>query len=109
MISRFAIVTDWTVGKLVGGILRDAFLQSNISVLYKEIEPGEDSKSRDTKGMLEDWLAQNGYGRDSCLIGEYSSTNIYWIHHKRYIYLDIYKESRNILYMFFVSDEDSRN
>lgn len=66
--AKFAIISDNTVAPLVGEKLL-AFLQDQgLEVFLYSFPAGEQSKTRQTKEMLENRMLEQGLGRDSCLI-----------------------------------------
>lgn len=76
--AKIAVITDTVLGPLYLDSFRAAFsaaceqLCSNSSqhptLLDYQITPGESSKSRETVGVVHDWLAQNGCARDTVIV-----------------------------------------
>ena len=73
--STYVIITDTNVGPLYGPRLKQAFEHAigNIEIpdfrlLSYSISPGESSKTRDTKALLEDFMLQNECTRDTVVI-----------------------------------------
>ncbi|KAF2802927.1 Pentafunctional AroM protein [Mytilinidion resinicola] len=72
--STYVLITDTNIGSLYIPTFRKSFENeaSNIStpprLLTYEIAPGENSKSRATKGVVEDWLLSQGCTRDTVII-----------------------------------------
>lgn len=71
---KFALITDTNLSKLYVPGFQKAFRDassangSNDALLTYEVPPGETSKSRDTVGLLHDWLALNGCTKDTIII-----------------------------------------
>ena len=72
--GRFALITDFNLGKLYIAPFRESFerareaLSSEDDLLTFEIAPGESSKSRETVAVIHDWLAENKCARDTIVI-----------------------------------------
>lgn len=67
--SRFAIVTDETVGNLFADELTQAFQECGMGVVPVFSFPaGEGFKTREVKSLVEDWLLEKKFLRDSCII-----------------------------------------
>ena len=73
--STYVIITDTNVGPLYTRRLKEAFEQAITSsqsatfrILSYEVSPGESSKTRDTKALLEDYLLRNECTRDTVII-----------------------------------------
>jgi pentafunctional AROM polypeptide len=70
--STYVIITDTNVGPLYSPRLQQAFQQatapSPFRLLTYSVSPGESSKTRDTKALLEDWMLYNECTRDTVLI-----------------------------------------
>lgn len=67
-ISSYVVITDENIYDLYGKQLIEAFKAEGIDVLIKVIKPGEESKSRETKEEIEDWMLSKTCNRDTCLI-----------------------------------------
>src|SRR5271167_1545487 len=73
--STYVIITDTNVGPLYAPRLKHAFEQAiartesaTFRLLSYSVAPGESSKSRDTKALLEDFMLQNECTRDTVII-----------------------------------------
>jgi pentafunctional AROM polypeptide len=73
--STFVLITDTNISPLYVPAFRRSFqacLQSLGSasrlLVYDRVPPGETSKSRTTKAMVEDWMLANGCTRDTVII-----------------------------------------
>ena len=73
--STYVIITDTNVGPLYTARLKAAFdaagavtTSSGFRLLSYSVSPGESSKTRDTKALLEDYLLQHECTRDTLLI-----------------------------------------
>ena len=78
--SAYVVVSDHNVAPLHLDALTQALTQSidqyleqansshSPQVLKYLIQPGEQSKTRETKAQMEDWLLMNKCTRDTCLI-----------------------------------------
>src|SRR5205809_5237938 len=73
--SPYAIITDSNVGTFYRPRLNEAFekaITKTESPLFRligySVSPGESSKTRDTKALLEDFLLQNECTRDTVII-----------------------------------------
>jgi pentafunctional AROM polypeptide len=70
--STYVIITDTNVGPLYRPRLEQAFQQAaakaSFRLLTYSVSPGESSKTRETKALLEDWMLQNECTRDTVLI-----------------------------------------
>lgn len=72
--STYVLITDTNIGPLYTSSFEQAF-QSHVSklesaprLLTYQVSPGESSKSRSTKGAVEDWLLSQGCTRDTVII-----------------------------------------
>src|SRR5271163_4107519 len=70
--STYVIITDTNVGPLYSPRLKQAFEKaikmrqsSSFRLITYSVSPGESSKTRDTKALLEDFLLQNECTRDT--------------------------------------------
>src|SRR5205814_10535496 len=70
--STYVIITDTNVGPLYSPRLEDAFKQASgnpdqldFRLLSYKVSPGESSKTRDTKALLEDFMLRNECTRDT--------------------------------------------
>ncbi|KAF1349958.1 pentafunctional polypeptide [Delphinella strobiligena] len=72
--STYVLITDTNIGPLYTSVFQQAFeshasqLDSPPRLLTYEVPPGESSKSRSTKGAVEDWLLSQGCTRDTVII-----------------------------------------
>ncbi|KAF2186162.1 Pentafunctional AroM protein [Zopfia rhizophila CBS 207.26] len=72
--STYVLITDTNIGPLYIPSFEKSFQQEASSLsspprlLTYEIPPGENSKSRSTKGVVEDWLLSQGCTRDTVII-----------------------------------------
>src|SRR5271169_1940952 len=73
--STYVIITDTNVGPLYSPCLKQAFENaignaetSAFRLLSYSVSPGESSKTRDTKALLEDFMLQNECNRDTVII-----------------------------------------
>lgn len=72
--STYVLITDTNIGPLYAASFQQAFqrhtstLSSPPRLLTYEVPPGESSKSRSTKGAVEDWLLSQGCTRDTVLV-----------------------------------------
>lgn len=68
--STYVIITDSHLAKLHLGPLQDAFAKEKptAKLLTYIIPPGEQSKSRETKAEIEDWLLEQRCTRDTVLL-----------------------------------------
>lgn len=73
--STYVIITDTNVGPLYSHCLEDAFQeasrvseQQDFRLISYRISPGESSKTRDTKALLEDFMLRNECTRDTVII-----------------------------------------
>jgi len=72
--STYVIFTDTNVGPLYEPRLRQAFADatskatSTFRLLSYRVSPGESSKTRDTKALLEDFMLRNECTRDTLII-----------------------------------------
>jgi pentafunctional AROM polypeptide len=74
--STYIIVTDANVGNLYLEVLKAAFISTSLesgrisshTVLTYVIPPGESSKTRETKALIEDYMLSHSCTRDSCLV-----------------------------------------
>lgn len=66
--SKFVLLTDSNVFKFHGQKLLDAFQLHNIPFIYKILPPGEASKCRETKSMVEEWMLKQQCQRDTCIV-----------------------------------------
>ena len=73
--STYAVISDTNVGPLYGARLQQAFEEASMSLKRSSfrlisyyIPPGESSKTRETKSLLEDWLLKNECTRDTVII-----------------------------------------
>jgi pentafunctional AROM polypeptide len=73
--STYVIITDTNVGPLYSPRLEHAFEQAiaktesaAFRLLSYNVAPGESSKSRDTKALLEDFMLRNECTRDTVII-----------------------------------------
>ncbi len=67
-ISRYVIITDSIVRDIYGDKLCDSMNEKGLKTDILSFESGETSKTRETKGMLEDAMLERGHKRDSCII-----------------------------------------
>ncbi len=67
-INRYAIITDSVVKELYGDKLKQAMVHSGLDTDLFSFPAGETSKTRETKGILEDQMLEKGHKRDSCII-----------------------------------------
>lgn len=67
--SKFAILSDEKVWKLWGLEFIEALTAAQLPYIVYTIPPGEESKTRETKSQIEDFLLKHHCGRDSCLLG----------------------------------------
>lgn len=72
--STYVLITDTNIGALYTPIFTEAFeahaaeLESPPRLLQYQVAPGESSKSRSTKGAVEDWLLAQGCTRDTVIL-----------------------------------------
>ncbi|KAF2634460.1 Pentafunctional AroM protein [Massarina eburnea CBS 473.64] len=72
--STYVLITDTNIGSLYIPTFEQSFqreaaaLASPPRLLTYQIPPGENSKSRSTKGVVEDWLLSQGCTRDTIVI-----------------------------------------
>jgi pentafunctional AROM polypeptide len=72
--STYVIITDTNVGPLYHPRLQQAFEQAASStsspfrLLGYRVSPGESSKTRDTKALLEDFMLRNECTRDTVIV-----------------------------------------
>ena len=72
--STYVLITDTNIGPLYIPAFQSSFdreastLKSPPRLLTYQIPPGENSKSRSTKGIVEDWLLSQGCTRDTVII-----------------------------------------
>src|SRR5438552_6401164 len=73
--STYVIITDTNVGPLYSPRLEDAFKQASgnpdqldFRLLSYKVSPGESSKTRDTKALLEDFMLRNECTRDTVVV-----------------------------------------
>jgi len=73
--STYVIITDTNVGPLYLPRLEDAFKQASgnpdqpdFRLLSYKVSPGESSKTRDTKALLEDFMLRNECTRDTVVV-----------------------------------------
>jgi pentafunctional AROM polypeptide len=70
--STYVIITDTNVGPLYVPRLQKAFQQATSNVTFRlltyTVSPGESSKTRDTKALLEDYMLRNECTRDTVVI-----------------------------------------
>jgi pentafunctional AROM polypeptide len=75
--STYVLITDTNIAPLYTSIFEKAFQEQCASLKSAEepprlltytIPPGENSKSRSTKGVVEDWLLSQGCTRDTVII-----------------------------------------
>lgn len=73
--SCFVIVCDSNVGKAHLPQLEEQLQQAaqrhdyaSLRIISKQVPPGEQSKTRETKASIEDWMLQQGCARDTVLI-----------------------------------------
>ncbi|MEK4853513.1 3-dehydroquinate synthase [Paenibacillus sp. FSL H7-0756] len=66
--SKYAIITDSTVEPLYGRALLELLRNEGFQAELFSFPAGENSKTRDTKALLEDQLLSHAYGRDCCII-----------------------------------------
>lgn len=72
--STYVLITDTNIGPLYIPTFQQSFsreaaaLPSPPRLLTYQIAPGENSKSRSTKGVVEDWLLSQGCTRDTVII-----------------------------------------
>lgn len=72
--STYVLITDTNIGPLYVPTFEKSFkreasaLSSPPRLLHYQIPPGENSKSRSTKGVVEDWLLSKGCTRDTVII-----------------------------------------
>ncbi|KAF2787955.1 Pentafunctional AroM protein [Melanomma pulvis-pyrius CBS 109.77] len=72
--STYVLITDTNIGPLYIPAFEASFkreaatLPSPPRLLTYQIPPGENSKSRSTKGVVEDWLLSQGCTRDTVII-----------------------------------------
>ncbi|OCK75725.1 Pentafunctional AroM protein [Lepidopterella palustris CBS 459.81] len=72
--STYVLITDTNIGPLYIPSFEKGFRQeasslpSSPRLLTYQIAPGENSKSRSTKGVVEDWLLSQGCTRDTVII-----------------------------------------
>ncbi|KIN03232.1 hypothetical protein OIDMADRAFT_53028 [Oidiodendron maius Zn] len=72
--TTYLLVTDTNLGPIYKNTFEKAFsdaagaLSPNPRLLIKEIPPGENSKSRQGKADIEDWMLRNLCGRDTVII-----------------------------------------
>jgi len=63
-----AVVTDSRVAGLHLGPLRQTLTSAGLDVSVFEIQPGESSKSLESAGRVYEWLAAEGFARDSWIV-----------------------------------------
>ncbi|CAI6342423.1 unnamed protein product [Periconia digitata] len=72
--STYVLITDTNIGSLYVPTFEKSFqreastLSTSPRLLTYQIPPGENSKSRSTKGIVEDWLLSKGCTRDTIII-----------------------------------------
>jgi pentafunctional AROM polypeptide len=67
-VSKHVIVTDSTVHRLHGSAIYASFQAAGIQPLVKVIPPGEETKCRETKEEIEDWMLARACNRDTCIV-----------------------------------------
>lgn len=72
--STYVLITDTNIGPLYIPAFEESFRREVAAaspaprLLTYQIPPGENSKSRSTKGVVEDWLLSQGCTRDTVII-----------------------------------------
>lgn len=66
--SRFAVISDETVGPLYGVSFSQLLAAGGLDVVLLTIPSGETYKSREEKEKLENTLFEKRFGRDTCII-----------------------------------------
>src|ERR1700743_3978707 len=73
--STYVLITDTNIAPLYVSSFQDSFqscvkrLKSSSRLLiYDKVPPGETSKSRTTKAIVEDWMLSQGCTRDTVII-----------------------------------------
>ncbi|KAL5413283.1 hypothetical protein PMIN06_009713 [Paraphaeosphaeria minitans] len=74
--STYVLITDTNIGPLYIPAFEESFRSATTAaavspaprLLTYQIPPGENSKSRSTKGVVEDWLLSQGCTRDTVII-----------------------------------------
>jgi len=72
--STYVLITDTNIGPLYAATFKKTFeslaskVESRPRLLTYQVSPGESSKSRSTKGAVEDWLLSQGCTRDTVII-----------------------------------------
>ncbi len=74
--SKIVIISDTNVWPLYGDSLLESFQEeleivgkvSDVSLLHRELAPGEQTKCRSMKAELEDWMVKSGCRRDTVVI-----------------------------------------
>ncbi|MEW5805827.1 MAG: 3-dehydroquinate synthase [Acidobacteriota bacterium] len=64
----YLLLTDRRVGKLYGNALFNSLKKRGISCRKLAVPPGEGSKSREIKELVEDRMIEDRFGRDSALL-----------------------------------------
>ncbi len=67
-IGKFAIITDDTVKDLYAVPILDKLKNAGFHAVIFSFEPGEKSKTRATKEIIEDAMLEKGFRRDCCVI-----------------------------------------
>jgi pentafunctional AROM polypeptide len=67
--SRYVLISDETVYRLYGQTISEEFKNQNLELFIKVIPPGEESKTRETKQEIEDWMLSLPCTRDTCVLG----------------------------------------
>lgn len=67
-IHKFAVITDSNVRDLYARPLCERLLQAGFYVDLFVFAAGEESKTRETKALIEDAMLEKGYRRDCCII-----------------------------------------
>lgn len=66
--AKYVLISDDHLFALYGPTLLSIFERHDIRLSYYCIPPGEMSKTRETKAHIEDFLFEQGCGRDACLL-----------------------------------------
>ncbi|KAK4987745.1 3-dehydroquinate dehydratase (3-dehydroquinase) [Elasticomyces elasticus] len=72
--STYVLITDTNIGSIYTPVFQEAFERevaktgTRARLLTYQVPPGESSKSRATKGAVEDWLLSQGCTRDTVII-----------------------------------------
>jgi pentafunctional AROM polypeptide len=69
--SKYVVITDENINTHYGEIIQRDLKHTlgGKQLLVKVIQPGEESKCREVKASIEDWMIENRCTRDTTIIG----------------------------------------